>query len=376
MPVSGVKQDYYEVLGVSRDAAPEQIKKAYRRLAHKHHPDRNPGDPDAETRFKEAAEAYEVLSDPAMRQRYDQFGHAGLGGAGVRDFSNMGVNDIFSMFTDIFGGAFGGGVRRQRGADLQTEVELTLADVLTGVERPIHFTRLDFCDTCGGTGAAPGSQRRPCQTCGGYGQVERAGGLLIGRVISTCPTCRGRGSVIVRPCDTCRGSGRTKKERVVTAQIPAGIHDGQAVRIRGEGEPGEGGTERGDLHCYVRVAEHPFLERHNSDLVCRMPIAFTQAALGAKVEVPTLTGKADLTIPRGTQHGKLFRLAGLGLPDLRTRRRGDEIVQALVEIPKKLDKHQEKLLRDFAATEDQSVLPQSKRFFDKLVDYLSGESDD
>ncbi len=371
MTVSAGKRDYYEVLGLSRDASPEQIKKAYRRAAHKHHPDRNPDDPDAEGRFKEASEAYEVLSDPAKRQRYDQFGHAGLSGAGVHDFSGMGVEDIFSMF-------FGGGRRsRGRGADLQTEVEVSLAEVAAGTERTIEFTRRDFCDECGGTGAAPGSKRQSCPTCGGYGQVEQAGGFgaIFGRVITTCPSCHGRGSTIATPCSSCRGTGRTMKGRVVTAQIPAGIHDGQGIRIRGEGEAGEDRTQRGDLHCYVRVTPHPFLERHNNDLVCRMPISFTQASLGANVEVPTLTGKAALKIPPGTQHGQLFRLAGLGLPDMRIRRRGDELVQVLIETPKKLSKEQETLLRRFAETEDKSVLPESKGFFDKLMEYVSGLTD-
>ncbi len=375
MAGSGTKRDYYDVLGVSRDADSANIKKAYRRLAHKFHPDRNREDPDTETKFKEAAEAYEVLADPAKRQKYDQFGHAGLGGVGVHDFSHMGVNDIFSMFTDIFGDALGvGGRRQQTGADLQTQVELTLAEVLTGAERSIEFARNEICDNCRGSGAAPGSQRHTCGTCGGYGQVEQAGGLgaLFGRVITTCPTCNGRGSAVVTPCRTCRGTGRTMVKRCVSAKIPAGIHNGQAIRIRGEGEPAEDGAHRGDLHCYVSVKPHPFLERHNSDLLCRVPVSFTLAALGAKVEVPTLSGKADLKIPRGTQHGQLFRLASLGLPDIRTGRRGDEIVQIAVEIPKKLDKRQEELLRDFAATEDSSVLPETKGFFDKLMKYLSG----
>jgi molecular chaperone DnaJ len=375
MTVAAAKRDYYEVLGLPRDAAPEQIKKAYRRHAHKYHPDRNADDPGAEAKFKEAAEAYEVLSEPTKRQRYDQYGHAGLSGVGVHDFSHMGVDDIFSMFNDIFGGAFGGGRRGRRGgADLQAEVTLTLAEVAKGAERSIEFTREDFCETCGGTGAAAGSQRRTCNTCGGYGQVEQTGGLsgLFGRVITTCPACRGRGSSIITPCGSCRGSGRAMKDRIVNVQIPAGIHDGQAVRVRGEGEPGEDGSHRGDLHCYVRIAPHPFLERHNNDLVCRMPISFTQASLGAKVEVPTLTGKAELKIPAGTQHGQLFRLNGIGLPDLRSGRRGDEIVQLMVEIPKRLNKAQEALLRDFAKTEDRSVLPESKGFFDKLMEYIGG----
>lgn len=374
MSVSASRRDYYEVLGLSRDATAEQIKKAYRRSAHKHHPDRNANDPGAEDKFKEAAEAYEVLADDAKRQRYDQFGHAGLSGAGMHDFSHMAVDDIFSMFTDIFGGARGR--RRRGGADLRTEVTITLADAATGAERRIEFSRHDDCDTCGGTGAAAGSKRATCATCGGYGQVEQSGGLagLFGRVITTCPSCRGRGSSVVTPCGSCRGTGKVVKERVVTVQIPAGIHDGQAVRIRGEGESGEDGMDRGDLHCYVRVAPHPFFERQDNDLVCRMPISFTQAALGAKVEVPALSGSAELTIPRGTQHGQIFRLSGLGLPDLRSGRRGDELVQVLVEIPKRLNKRQEELLRDFAGTEDRSVLPESKGFFEKFKDYVAGGS--
>ena len=365
------KRDYYEVLGVEREASPEQLKKAYRRAAHKYHPDRN-NESDAEVRFKEAAEAFEVLSDPAKRQRYDQFGHAGLSGVGMHDYAHMRVDDIFSMFDDIFGGAFGGR-RRSRGGDLQVEVSVSLAEVATGAERSIEFERQDHCGTCGGTGAAPGSERRTCRTCGGYGQVEQSGGFsaLFGRVITTCPNCRGRGSMIVTPCGECRGQGRVMKGRIVNVRIPAGIHDGQAVRVRGEGEPAEDGGTRGDLHCYVRVSAHPFLERHDADLVCRMPISFTQAALGAVVEAPTLIGKAELKIPPGAQHGQLFHLRGLGLPDLRSGRRGDVVVQVLVEIPKRLNKAQEALLRDFAATEDRSVLPESKGFFEKLVDYLS-----
>lgn len=368
--VAAGKRDYYEVLEVSRDASPEEIKKAYRRKAHQHHPDRNQGDPSAESRFKEAAEAYEVLSNSDRRARYDQFGHAGMGGAGLHDFSHMDVGDIFSMFTDIFGG----GRRRGGGTDLQAEVEITLAEVASGAERSLEFTRREACDTCSGSGAAPGSKRRTCGTCGGYGQVEQTSGFgaLFGRVITTCPACRGRGSTVVTPCGTCRGSGRVQRDRVVTVRIPAGIQDGQAVRLRGEGEPGEDGTHRGDLHCYVRVRQHPFLERGGNDLLCRMPISFTQAALGAKVEVPTLDGKAELKIPAGTQHGQLFRLSGMGLPDLRSGRRGDELVEVLVEIPKRLNKDQEALLRRFAETEDRTVMPASRGFFDKVMEYLSG----
>lgn len=369
--MAAAKRDYYEVLSVARDASPEQLKKAYRRAAHKFHPDRN-ADHDAELKFKEASEAYQVLSDPALRQRYDQFGHAGLNGTNRADYSHMRVDDIFSMFDDIFGGAFGRS-GRSRGGDLQTEVTISLAEVATGAERQIEFDRQEHCGVCGGTGAAPGSQRKTCRTCGGYGQVEQSGGLagLFGRVVTTCPSCRGSGSSIVNPCDKCRGRGRVLGRRVVTIRIPAGIHEGQAVRLRGEGEPGEDAADRGDLHCHVRVSPHPFLERHENDLVCRMPISFTQAALGAIVEAPTLAGKSELKIPPGTQHGQLFRLNGLGLPDLRSGRKGDEIVQVLVEIPKSLSKEQESLLREFAKTEDLGVMPESKGFFDKLMSYLN-----
>ena len=368
---ANVKRDYYDVLGVSRDASAEQIKKAYRRSAHKYHPDRNREDADAESKFKEAAEAYEVLSEPDKRTRYDQFGHEGLTGVGVHDYAHMNVGDIFSMFTDIFGG----GARSRGGADLRTEVSISLAQAATGIERSIEFERRDFCDDCGGSGAAPGSELRRCETCGGYKQVEQSSGFgaLFGRVITTCPTCRGRGNLVVSPCTACRGSGRRVKGRIVTVQVPAGIHDGQAIRIRGEGEPDSEGLHRGDLHCYVRVEPHPFLERHEDDLVCRMPVSFTQAALGAKVDVPTLSGKAELSIPRGTQPGQMFRLRGLGMPDLRYGRRGDEIVQIVVEIPKKLNKNQADLLREFAKTEDKRVLPESKGFFEKLMKYLGGQ---
>jgi molecular chaperone DnaJ len=368
------KRDYYEVLGVETNASPEAIKKAYRKCALKYHPDRNRNDPEAEAKFKEAAEAYEVLNDSQKRARYDQYGHQGVSSGGMHDFSHMGVDDIFSMFNDIFGGAFGGGHRRgrRRGADLQAEVEITLADAAVGVEKTLEFARQDVCGECEGTGAAPGSERRSCPTCGGYGQVEQTGGLggLFGRVVINCPECRGHGTIVTRPCGRCRGSGRHPKKRVVNVKIPAGIQDGQAVRMRGEGEPGEPGAPHGDLHCYVHVTPHAFLERHNNDLVCRMPISFSQAALGASVEVPTLSGKAALTIPAGTQHGQVLRLAGLGMPDLRTGRAGDELVQVLVEIPKRLTDEQERILREFAKTEDRAVLPESKGFLEKLMNYF------
>ncbi len=370
------KRDYYVVLGVSRDAGGDEIKKAYRQAALKFHPDRNREDPQAEGKFKEAAEAYEVLSDPEKRQRYDRYGHRGVQGA-AHDFSGMGVEDIFSMFNDIFGG-LGGGFGGRRGAtgglDLQMQIDLSLEEVAIGVEKTVEFDRQDLCEKCGGGGSEPGSKKRNCPTCGGYGQVEQATGFgaLFGRVVTSCPTCRGKGELIVSPCKQCRGSGRQMKHRVLTVNIPAGIGEGQGIRVTGEGEPSESGGARGSLHVYVQMKTHPFFERHGRDLLCRVPISFPQAALGAKIDVPSLNGRIELTVPAGTQHGQLFRLTGKGLPGLRAKSRGDEIVQVWIEVPRKLNKTQEQLLREYAVNEDRSVMPESQGFFEKLTTFLSG----
>jgi molecular chaperone DnaJ len=374
------KRDYYEILGVERTASGEEIKRAYRRLAMKYHPDRNNGDSraEAEVKFKECAEAYEVLSDDGKRRRYDQFGHQGV--AGQHDFTHMDVTDIFSMFDDIFGGlggfggaagggrAPGGRARAQRGFDLETQVELSLAEVATGAEKTIEFEKQDLCETCKGSGAKPGSSPVVCPQCGGQGRVAQQGFGGMFRMVTTCPNCRGRGSVVRDHCQSCQGSGRQLKKRVVTVRIPAGVHEGQAVRIAGEGEPGEQGAPAGDLHCYIAIKAHPIFSRHNNDLVCQFPITITQAALGAEVEVPTLKGPEVMEIPAGTQHGEVFKLKGKGLPDVRSHRMGDELVQVLVEIPKKLSEKQKQLLREFASTEDHSSLPQRKGFLDKLKD--------
>ncbi len=369
------KRDYYEVLGVARESAPDEIKRAYRQAAMKYHPDRAGDIPDADEKFKEAAEAYEVLSDPEKRGRYDRFGHAGLSGVAGHDFSRMRPDDIFSIFGDLFG-AFGGH-RSGRGVDLQTEVVLNLADVAKDTEHSIDFTRNDYCDRCAGKGGEPGTKATSCVTCGGYGQVERTSGMSFfsTRIVTDCPDCRGVGTKFSKPCKQCRGAGRAPKRRVVTVKIPAGVHDGQGVRLRGEGEPGDDGRNRGDLHCYVRIKPHPFLQRHDSDLLCQIPIAFTQAALGAKVEVPTLTGKVEVSIPAGVQSGELIRLAKLGLPDMRTGRVGDLVVRVLIEIPRRLTEKQEQLLREFAKTEDKIVLPESRGFFEKLKEFMSNIKD-
>jgi molecular chaperone DnaJ len=378
-------RDYYEILGVAKTADGEEIKRSYRRLAMKYHPDRNPNDPEAEAKFKECAEAYEVLSDANTRSRYDQFGHEGVRGQGAaaHDFSRMNVHDIFSMFEDIFGGGVGGaagGRGRQRavarGYDLETEVSITLEDVLSGCEREIEFTRLDVCEKCTGSGAKPGSKPTMCPTCGGQGRVQQAGLGGMFRMVTTCPACGGRGQIVKDLCESCRGKGRVPKKRKLSVKIPGGISHGQAVRIAGEGEPppqemspsGEG--VRGDLHVVVRVKEHEMFAREGDHLLLEMPIGFTQAALGAEVKVPTLSGQEPLKIPRGTAHGTLFRVTGHGLPNLRSGRRGDLVVITRIEIPKKLSAKQEKLLREFAETEDQSVMPESQGFLKKMKDWL------
>ncbi|MCJ7543120.1 MAG: molecular chaperone DnaJ [Phycisphaerae bacterium] len=371
------KRDYYEILGVGRDAAPEEIRRAYRRGALKYHPDQFRGDKaEAERRFKELAESYEVLGDPAKRHTYDRYGHAGLRGAGMHDFSSMGFGDIFSMFQDIFGGLGAGFAAERaadRGYDLETEVELTLEQVATGSDQTLEFARMDFCDTCGGSGAKPGTRPSKCSACGGYGQMHQQiqGFFGVSIRVTACPRCRGKGVLVTDPCGDCRGSGRRKKKRVLSVHVPPGVHDGQVVRIREEGEPASSGTGRGDLHCYVRIRPHPFLVRQGDDLICRVPISFSQAALGATVQVPTLVGAESLEIRPGTQHGDVFTIKNRGLPSQRSGRTGDQQVQVVIEVPKKLMAKQRELLEAFAKTEDANVSPQRKSFLKTLTDYFA-----
>lgn len=377
-------REYYEILGVSKDATDDQIKRAYRRLAMKYHPDRNPDADEAEAKFKECAAAYEVLSDRERRSTYDRFGHAGLRSTPGHDFNSMNVHDIFSMFEEIFGGSIGGRSRRgrsggvPRGYDLETEVEVTLDEVYAGTSRDIEFTRLDICSVCSGDGAKPGTQPQLCTVCGGVGQVDQIGLGGMFRMRTTCPQCRGRGSVILQKCPECRGSGRMSVRRKLSVKIPRGIRDSQAVRVAEEGEPpppeisprGEG--IRGDLHVLVRVSPHEQFEREGDHLLIAVPLAYSQAALGAELSIPTLDGTYTLRIPAGTQHGAIFRIPGKGLPNVRTQNRGDLAVITQIVVPRKLTDAQARLLEEFAKTEKVDVRVSNSSLWDKLKDAVSG----
>jgi len=377
-------RDYYEILGIDKSASEDDIKRAYRRLAMKHHPDRNPGDAEAEKSFKEAAAAYEVLSDGGKKQVYDQYGHEGLKGAGgpaAHDFSRLNVDDIFSMFNDIFAGQGGGGGQRRgsaRGYDLETHVSLSLEEVATGCEKTVEFTRMDVCETCTGSGAKPGSKPVKCSTCGGHGKVQQSGLGGMFRMVTACPACSGRGQVIKEFCPSCKGKGRTPKPRKLSVRVPAGIADGQAVRVRGEGEPPsveesrDGAGVRGDLHVVVDLMDHRLFKRDGDNLVLELPISIAQAALGAELEVATIDGgKTIVSIPKGTQWGDQFRVDNQGLPDLQSvlrerPRRGDMVVITRVEVPRKLTAQQEKLLREFANSGGQQVSSETQSFWKKM----------
>ena len=352
--------DYYEILGVARDANGDEIKRAYRRLAIKWHPDQNPGNAEAEAKFKECAEAYEVLSDPERRQMYDQYGHAGLRGRPAHDFGRMDPSDIFSMFNDIFGGQ-GGGARQRRGPargyDLETEVEVSLRDVVDGCEREVAFKRAEVCGTCKGNGAKPGTKPVACPTCGGQGQVQQQGLGGLFRMVTTCPSCQGRRTVVKEKCAECRGSGRGSVQRKLKVRIPKGIADGQVVRVQGEGEPPsanespDGTGIRGDLHIVVRVEEDARFERDGNDLLTTLDVSFATAALGGTVVVETIDGESETDLAPGTQHGELFRLTGKGVPELGGPSRGDLIVAVRVQVPTKLTARQRELIQQLRETE-------------------------
>jgi molecular chaperone DnaJ len=373
------KRDYYEVLGVSRNASEKEIAAAYRKLAIKYHPDTNPNDEAATEKFKEAAEAYEVLGDAEKRHIYDQYGHAGVeAGGGARQFHDVG--DIFEAFGDLFGlGDLFGGMggrrrpRQRRGADVRCDVTLDLEEAAKGVSKTVEFTRSKRCGTCSGTGARPGSSPQACRRCGGRGQVVQSAGIL--RVQTTCPACQGSGMVISDPCPECRGAGYAKDRVKLQVAIPPGVDDGMRVRLPGEGEPSPDGGPAGDCYCFISLRPHRLFQRDGSNLILRMPITYTQAALGATIDVPTLTGKATLELPRGTQSGKVFRLAGRGMPDPRGGALGDLLVQTIIEVPERLTEQQEELLRELAELENSNVSPHRRSFLEKLTSYFTGESE-
>ena len=360
---SVTKRDYYEILGVERQATDQQLKSAYRKLALKHHPDRNPGDHRAEEQFKEAAEAYAVLADREKRSLYDRFGHAGVGAAagGAAGFDPT----IFADFSDIFAGlgdAFGfgdlfGSRRRrggpQRGSDLRYDLEITFDEAAKGSETTIQIPREETCDTCAGSGAAPGTSAETCSQCRGSGQLRQQHGFLT--VARPCPNCRGTGKTIAKPCTTCRGAGRVGRERKITVKIPAGIATGQRLRLYGEGEHGSAGGPQGDLYVVVHVQEHSFFHREEDDLYCEMPIAFSTLALGGDVKVPTLDGREEVHVPAGTQPGTRFKLRGKGMPHVSGRGHGDLFVIARVTVPKKLSRDQKRAVEELAR-----VLPSEK----------------
>ncbi len=385
------KRCYYEVLSVSRESSDGDISSAYRKLAIRFHPDSNPNDEEATQNFKEAAEAYEVLSDAQKRSAYDQYGHAafegGQGGGGHGGFSN--AEDIFEAFGDLFGGGGGGGIfgdlfggggggRRRgrgprRGATIQIEIHIDLEEAAAGAKKTVGFKRSKTCTTCGGKGAKRESDVIVCGRCEGRGQVVQSAGIL--RVQTACPSCQGSGKMIAEPCDDCHGEGRMAEDVKETIAIPAGIDDGQAVPVQGAGEPSASGGPAGDLHCYVRIREHKLFQRDGHHLILRLPITYSQAALGANVQVPTLKGPDELKIPNGTPSGEVFRMRGRGMPDLRGRGTGDLLVQVFVEVPKKTTGRQEELLRELAEIENTEVSPHRKTFLESLASYFTSSEE-
>ena len=349
------KRDYYETLNVSRDAGDEDIKRAYRKLAMQYHPDRNPGDKDAEEKFKEASEAYEVLRDREKRQIYDQFGHEGLRGTGFSGFS--GFNDIFTNFGDLFEDFFGfgtGRTRRERsrkGNDLRYDMDLTLEEAFSGKEEEISFRKWASCETCNGSGITPGSEPKLCGTCQGSGNIVRSQGFF--QIKTTCPACNGKGKIITDPCSECKGQGKVKIDRSINLKIPAGVDTGSQLRLQGEGEPGQYGGPTGDLFVVLHVKEHPFFSREGNHLYCEVPISFIQAALGDTITIPVLGEEEskDIQVPQGTQPGDVISIPAQGMPVIGRRQRGDLFLKLIVKIPKKLKKRQKELLEEFALTE-------------------------
>jgi molecular chaperone DnaJ len=368
--MAGMKRDYYEVLEVERGADADSITKAYRKLAMKHHPDRNAGDSESEDKFKEAAEAYDVLRDPDKRARYDRYGHAGLEGFnGAPHFNN--ARDVFNVFGDLFADLFGGGHRGgpHPGRDLQYQLEIDLAEAAKGVRKTFTIPREELCPECGGSGAKRGTRPATCRRCDGHGVVIQRQGFF--SVQRTCPGCGGQGVVITDPCGHCHGAGRVSVRRTIDVNIPPGVDTGIRVRVPGEGEPGDPGAPRGDLFVVVRVREHPLFQRDGNHLVCQVPITFSQAALGAEIDVPTLDGAIKHPLPRGVQSGEVLRVTGQGMPNIRGGRRGDLLVQVVLETPRNLTKRHEELFRELAEIEQKNVSPARKGFLEKLKEFFS-----
>jgi molecular chaperone DnaJ len=362
-----IKRDYYEVLGVTRDCSPEELKRTFRKLAMELHPDRNPDNAESERRFKEAAEAYQVLSDPDRRRSYDMFGHAGVNaGAGAEGFEGFGFGDIFDAF---FGTGFGGRGqgRNLRGSDLRYDLTIGFEEAYLGAEREIEVPRLVICDKCSGNGAEPGTSAETCSTCGGSGQVRRAAQSIFGQVVNvvSCPACQGQGRIVRQPCSECRGQGRIERTKRLKLRIPVGVDTGSQIRLTGEGEAGVRGGPPGDLYVVIRVKPHPLLIRRDQDIVFELKVNMVQAALGDRIEVPTVDGPVEISIPAGTQYGQTFRLSGKGIPHLRTGRRGDQFVVVQVVIPKDLNGTQKAALKEIGGLTGKPEKV-SRGFFDKL----------
>ena len=377
IPMATTKRDYYEVLGITRTASSDDIKKAYRQFALKYHPDKNPGNEEAIRLFKEGAEAYEILSDQEKRARYDRYGHAGVQGAGTHNFQT--ADDVMSAFSEIFGeGVFGGMFNQRRrgprpGQDLLMKLEISLEDAARGLNRSVEVNRQELCEDCGGTGARKGTSPVTCDYCRGQGQVVQSRGFF--QVATTCPACGGEGKRIVDPCGRCRGSGRVQKAVQLKVDIPPGVDTGMWLQLRNQGEPGDPGAPRGNLRLQIQILPHRFFERQGNHLHCQVPIGFPQAALGSDIEVPTLEGTEKLQIPRGTQSGEILKLRGRGMPDVNGRGRGDVLVEVVIETPRRLSVRQEELLRELAVIDHEDVSPKRKNFFEKLRDYFTEEAE-
>jgi len=367
------KRDYYEVLGVDRNATEADIKKAYRRLAKQYHPDVNPGDKEAEAKFKEINEAYSVLSDSEKRANYDRFGHAafdGNAGFGGFDFGFGGLDDLFESFMGFGRSRTSRRAGPQRGNDLQYAMEISFMEAAFGTTKELNVTRLQTCSVCGGSGAKPGTQPETCKHCHGTGQIRYSQSTPFGQFVNvrTCDMCSGEGKVITHPCEKCNGKGRVTKSSRISINIPAGINEGQTISLRGEGEPGLRGGPPGDLFVTIHIKPHPIFKREGYDVVCDVPISFAQAALGADIEIPTIDGKMTYTIPEGTQTGTVFKIRGKGIKHLRSNARGDQYIRVNVEVPVRLSQKQKELLRQFAEISGDEGLEQKKGFFNKMRD--------